>query len=137
MKTTKSMSIANTIDDMSRLCAEFHDFLLGMKLPSSKIYVLDLALEEMITNIIKYSYDDHRDHGIKVEMEVTDKLVYLLIEDDGHEFDPLAQSTPNLDVDIAEREIGGVGIFLTLNMVNEINYSRINNKNRLRITVNL
>jgi serine/threonine-protein kinase RsbW len=137
MATSKSMTIANTIEDMSRLCAEFHTFLAEAKLQSSTIYALDLALEEMITNIIKYSYDDHRDHAIKVEVELAEESVYMLIEDDGHEFDPLSQNAPDLDLDIADREVGGVGIFLTLNMVNEINYSREDNKNRLRITVNL
>ena len=137
MVTSKSMSIANTIEEMSRLCAEFHLFLTETELPSAKIYVLDLALEEMLTNIIKYGYDDHRNHAIRVEMDISEQEVLLLIEDDGHEFNPLAQSSPDIDVDISEREIGGVGIFLTLNMVSEITYNREENKNKLRITVNL
>jgi anti-sigma regulatory factor (Ser/Thr protein kinase) len=131
------MTIGNSIEDMSHLCSNFHDFFADAGLKSSTIYALDLALEEMITNIIKYGYDDRREHAIKVVVDIAGEAVYMLIEDDGHEFDPLSQNSPELDVDIADRQIGGVGIFLTLNMVNEINYSREDNKNKLRITVNL
>ena len=138
MKTiSKSMAIDNSIEDMSQLCSNFHDFFTDAGLKSSTVYALDLALEEMLTNIIKYGYDDHREHAIKVVVDIASEAVYMLIEDDGHEFDPLSQNSPDLDLNIADRQIGGVGIFLTLNMVNEINYSREDNKNKLRITVNL
>tara|TARA_B100000609_G_C17165319_1_gene408528 strand:+ start:720 stop:1133 length:414 start_codon:yes stop_codon:yes gene_type:complete len=137
MAKTKSMTIKNTFEEMGALCSEFHEFLKGTELASATVYVLDLALEEMVTNIIKYGYDDKGGHNIRVEVEIGDEAAHMLIEDDGHEFDPLNQAMPDLDRDITEREIGGVGIFLTRNMVSEINYSRENNKNKLRITVNL
>ena len=137
MAKTKSMTIKNTFDEMGGLCHKFHEFLHGTDLTSATVYVLDLALEEMVTNIIKYGYDDKGGHNIRVEVEIGEEAAHMVIEDDGHEFDPLNQATPNLDRDITEREIGGVGIFLTRNMVSEINYSRENNKNKLRITVNL
>lgn len=137
MAEIKSMTIKNTFEEMGVLCGEFHEFLKGMELASATVYVLDLALEEMVTNIIKYGYDDKGGHNIRVEVEIDKDAAHMLIEDDGHEFDPLNQAMPDLDRDITEREIGGVGIFLTRNMVNEINYSRENNKNKLRITVNL
>ena len=79
---------------------------------SRKSAAANLVLDELVTNIIKYGFDDAREHQIRVEMEVGVDLLTISVEDDGKPFNPLEAPSPNLDLPIEDWPIGGLGVFI-------------------------
>jgi serine/threonine-protein kinase RsbW len=137
MSNCAEFIIKNDISELAGLAAKAHEFLDPMELPMKQVYAFDLALEEMLTNTIKYAYDTPGAHEITVKISVDEKLILLSLIDDGHEFNPLEIQKPDLDADISERAVGGVGIHLTKNMVDDMKYRRENERNVLEIFINL
>jgi len=86
---------------------------------ASAVFAANLALEELITNIIKYGYDDAERHVIRVRAEIDFGRFLLRISDDGHPFNPFDQPTPDTSLPIEERPIGGLGIHFVRNLLDE------------------
>ncbi|RAP28503.1 hypothetical protein DID76_04555 [Candidatus Marinamargulisbacteria bacterium SCGC AG-414-C22] len=96
---------------------------------------VNLVLEELITNTIFYGYADHSEHTIYVTLHKHESTVQIIVEDDATPFNPL-KDAPETDssLDIQEKPIGGLGINIVKNMMNDIEYKRTNNKNILTLT---
>ena len=104
--------------------------------PDKRVQEIELAVEEALVNIINYAYPD-RDNG---DVEVTCGLdgqgrFIIEIRDSGIPFDGGAQSGPELNATIAERKIGGLGIFLIRKMADEMQYKREGEENVLTLTI--
>ena len=93
------------------------------------LFTLDLCLEELITNIIKYAHEDRGKHLIHITLEKTENEVLLEIRDNGRPFDPTATAEPDLDVPLEERKIGGLGLHLIRNYVTSMEYTREGGQN--------
>ena len=106
-----------------------------LDMPPKRGYVLNLALEEMISNIIKYGYDDGEAHRISVAIEPQCDGVGVVICDDGHKFDPLCATAADVECDVENRRIGGVGILLTKRLSRSVEYRRDGEKNVVTILI--
>jgi anti-sigma regulatory factor (Ser/Thr protein kinase) len=105
-------------------------FLPG-RLAPELVYRLNLVLEEMITNVISYGYDDSSEHEISVRLSWKHPYMKLEVEDDGRSFNPLGASPPDTRKPLAERQVGGLGIHFVREMMDEVEYRRENDKNLL------
>lgn len=106
--------------------------------PSPKVmYLVPLAIEEIVTNCIQYGYDDAKEHTIEIALSVADGKLRMTFVDDGHSFDPLARAAPDVSRPAEEREIGGLGIHLLRTMTDEIAYERRDGTNRLTLVKRL
>ena len=94
------------------------------------IYQIHLALEEILVNIIEYAYQDKKGE-IKISFDIKENNINVIIKDKGVEFNPLSKEDPNLNESINNRSIGGLGIYIIKNIVDEIKYERTNNENVL------
>jgi anti-sigma regulatory factor (Ser/Thr protein kinase) len=103
------------------------------EIPSRAIHALDLALDELLTNILHYAYSDKATHEITVRVEAEPELLNAWIEDDGKAFNPLEISPVDITRPLAEREVGGLGIHLVRSLMNRIDYERANGKNVLTL----
>jgi len=95
------------------------------------LYAINLALDEILTNVISYGYDDEREHEILVRLAVQAGEFQVEVTDDGRPFNPLTAQTADLDSPLAERQIGGLGIHLTRTLMDALQYRRDDNKNVL------
>lgn len=97
-------------------------------------YNLMLALDEIATNIIVHGYEETGTEGVvDVLVDHSDNRLTVILEDDAAPFDPLQRELPNEEFfarPLEERPIGGMGIHLTINAVDEFNYEFTNNRNR-------
>ena len=102
-----------------------------------KAYRLRLAVDEIVTNIISYGYGDCRPCGaIHVWAEINPTSVSVTIEDCGTPFDLTTQPVPRtLHAPLAERDLGGLGIYLVTQVVDSITYERTNSHNINRLTL--
>lgn len=130
-------TIETNFAELKQLTVAVDEFLQQQHLPGEPIYRIELALEEMLTNVIKYGYDSHVRNEAKITLAVLPEALKLTIEDWGHEFNPMLIETPDLSEDIADRPVGGVGIHLTRSMASQIDYQRDGDRNILIIWVNL
>lgn len=134
MKQKLHIRIKNDLSELERIRKLVNQFFDTNQLPTSVTYTIDLALEELITNIILFAYNDDKLHKIDITLERLVRKVTLSIEDDGKAFNPLTIKDPILDTPIEERPIGGLGLYLIKNFVDDIQYYRQGNKNYLVIT---
>lgn len=97
-------------------------------LPPEKIFKLELALEELIVNVISYAFSAG-EGSVEVLCGVEAGAFVLRIEDAGAAFDPTQCDQPDVDMAHDDRDIGGLGIFLTQQMSDDMNYERRNDQN--------
>ena len=94
---------------------------------------VSLIVEEIFVNIVDYSKTDF----IIVNAEFIKPTLIIEFIDNGIEFNPLLKENPPLPDDIDEAQIGGLGIFLTKEMADELDYCYINGENHLKIIKNV
>jgi anti-sigma regulatory factor (Ser/Thr protein kinase) len=99
--------------------------------PKELRYFANLAIEEIVTNCVKYGYTDSKEHLIEVTLRFSAGALVITLIDDGQPFDPLAAPEPDLDMAVEERPIGGLGIYLLRQMSDRMEYRRDADKNRL------
>lgn len=92
---------------------------------------MQVVLDEVLTNITKYAYTDNAEHKIHICLRVLDNVLEAVIEDGGAPFDPLSVPAPDASAPLHERRVGGVGINFIRNLLDEVTYDRIGERNRL------
>jgi serine/threonine-protein kinase RsbW len=92
-----------------------------------------LVLEELLVNTVRHGYPDGRDGNIDIHLEIREDAVRLELRDDAAPFDPLQHEAPDLPGDIADREIGGLGLHLARSIASEFEYARDAHGNRVVI----
>ena len=135
MANTLSISFANDMQELTHLLQVVNVFLEPRPLSSKLVYAVNLILEEILMNIIKYGYDDEESHGIEVQIEVEQEEVAVTVVDDGKEFNPL--TIPGLDrsKSAMDRIEEGLGLQFVRHMRNAIEYRREEDKNILKIWI--
>ena len=111
----------------------------------AKAYKLRLAYEELISNIIKAALSNDNKESITLRVSYgilnseSEKIFTLQTEDNGIKFDPGYDQEGKVDVDqeISEREIGGLGIFLIIKSVDKASYEWVDGFNRNQLGMRL
>ena len=95
--------------------------------------VIRLVCEELVVNVADYAYPEDADGYLDVEIEKDDSCISIRLKDGGVPFNPLQKEMPDITLPLEERRIGGLGIFLTIKMMDEVTYDFVNNENVLTI----
>lgn len=124
-----SLKIAPSLDQLERITAVVEDLGERDDWPTDLIFKVNLVLDELWVNVVHYS---GATGDVEVSLDADADEVRLEIADDGRPFDPLSEAVePDLDAALEERPIGGLGIFLVREMMDELHYRREDGKNRL------
>ena len=124
-----SLKIAPELDQLERITAAVEDFAERDDWPPDLTFKVNLVLDELSVNVVNYGGEASE---IEVSLVSDSDRVRVEISDDGQPFDPLTDAAePDLDAPLEERAIGGLGIYLVREMMDELYYSRENGKNRL------
>jgi anti-anti-sigma factor len=124
----------NRLDEIERISREVDAFARRIGLPLGMVFDMNLALDEVLTNIVTYAYDDEDEHQIVVRLRLERDRFVVDVEDDGREFDPLATDEPDLAAPVEERPVGGLGLSLVRRLVSELAYDRRGGWNVLTMT---
>jgi serine/threonine-protein kinase RsbW len=135
MNASFHQTIANDFVNLHGLMEGATQFLESQSVDAQAVYRINLALEEMVTNIIKYGYDEPGRHKIEVTLEVGTKEVALVIVDDGHDFNPLLHERKPPADKLEDREIGGLGIHLMKKLLDHMEHRREGGRNILEIKI--
>ena len=106
------------------------------RLDHEAVFNLNLALEETVSNVIMYAYPEGTDGTVDITAVVEGKHVSFVITDSGKPFDPTGKKDVDINADVAERPIGGLGIHLVRTIMDTVSYERKDEKNILTITKN-
>ncbi|MDR0968638.1 MAG: ATP-binding protein [Holosporaceae bacterium] len=131
------VKIKNNIEEISRICDIVRNFCVQNGVSDEKYHDVVLILDELITNIISYAYPDGGERFFDLSLEKNDQYIVMNVIDDGIPFDPSSQADPDVDSSIEERQLGGLGIFMVKQLSEVIEYSRVDDQNRLCVKVAL
>lgn len=135
-KNKVSFKLKSNLSELDALCQKLEKFGESMGLSKKCIFEANLALDELFTNIISYGFDDKNEHTIRITISLQNDELVFNIEDDGMPFNPTEAETPDLECTIEECRIGGLGIHLAKNLMDEVCYQRCKDKNILTLKKN-
>lgn len=133
-KKMYSFELKSSLSELDQLCQNLETFGKKFGLSKKLIFEINLALDELFTNIISYGFkDDDEEHLIKVTLTPRDDELCLCIEDDGRPFNPIDFETPDVSCSVEECKIGGLGIHIMKKLMDEVCYERCGDKNVLNL----
>ena len=133
MPTQLSLSIPNNRPEIRNLRNIFDEFSQKNQIPENIRRDVQLALDELVTNIIDYGYNDSAEHTIEVGFNLSEDCLTIEIVDDAAEYDILEKEDPDTTKSIDEKPIGGLGIFLVKHLMTDVKYKRTDGKNRVTL----
>ena len=129
----KSIVLTNDISEVGKLNAFVEEIGNEFSLSSDIIFNLNLVLEEAVVNVINYAYPKEEHEFIYLSACMHEGSIVLVLTDTGKEFDPTLAPEVDITLSADERQIGGLGIFLIRQIMNEVRYERIDGKNILTL----
>jgi serine/threonine-protein kinase RsbW len=131
---TTHIVIRNRIADLAALTTAMERVGIENGMPKKALFQLQIALDEMVSNVIKYAWPEVGDHAIEISITVRDDGVEVEIIDDGRMFDP--RHAPKRDQPLPGQrpQQGGLGVQMTKQLVDHIGYARIGNSNHTTLT---
>ena len=130
----QTLIISNKLEELSKVTQFIEQIGEEMSLSPALVMNLNLVMEEAISNVILYAYQDTQDTR-QITITVSrkfDKLILNII-DDGAAFDPTLKEDPDINLPAEERPVGGLGIFLIKRIMDEVEYLRVNKNNVLTL----
>jgi len=128
---SEKLTVSATLDSLKTITEFVVNLAKSANLDKKKIYKLRLAIDELATNIISYAYTESNGEII-LESKISESSIEFKIKDYGVAFDPktkLESEEETIDIPLEERQIGGLGIFLAFDGVDEFSYERIDDQN--------
>lgn len=134
----EEIEIEATVDNLSQV-AEFVDrHLEAVECPAKAQMQIDIAVEEIFVNIANYAYGSGKGKTtVRVELKGEPVAVAITFMDHGSPYDPLEKEDPDVTLSAEEREIGGLGIFMTKKTMDEVYYEYRDGRNILTLKKNL
>lgn len=129
----KSIILTNDISEIGRLNEFVEEIGCEISLSPDVVFNINLVLEEAVVNVINYAYPKEEHKSIYVSAKLHEGSIVLVITDTGVEFDPTLSPEVDITLSADERPIGGLGIFLIRQIMNEVKYERIDGKNILTL----
>ena len=135
--TERHLVLHNDIQQIPQL-AEFMEFVAQTaKIDSVLTNSLNLAVEEAVTNVMLYAYPAGTDGLVDIGVLIRRDLLEFSIVDGGKAFDPTAAPEADITLNVEDRPIGGLGIFLVRQIMDDVSYERKDARNILTMKKNL
>ncbi len=94
------------------------------------ICALELAVDEIVSNAIIHGCEEHSEEKVVVKVDICSDVMVIMIEESGREFDPFEAEEPDIDADLEDRKIGGLGLFFVRQIMDEFYFEK--GENRLK-----
>ncbi len=119
------------MEELERIFETLELFGKAHAIPPRTLLEINLALDEIFTNIVSYGFPDKGDHLIEIALSYGNHRVFIKVVDDGCPFDPLKSKCPDIRCSLVKRKIGGLGIHLAKKIMDRFSYRREAGKNIL------
>jgi serine/threonine-protein kinase RsbW len=132
MDPSFEMTIGSDIEEIPVVSARLEGAMNAYGFTAEEVLDTQLAVEEVITNIILHGYEKPGGE-IHLSCRFADNGIRIRVADSAPQFDPLSIPDPDLEGDMDDRKIGGLGIFLLRQVMDDISYRYENGKNILTL----
>jgi len=126
---TGELILANDLAELVRLREWIGRLSRDLNLDRDQVFALELTLEEIVTNVMKYAYGPGVEQPIRIGSRVQAGKLIIEVEDSGAEFNPLEVDQPSPDLGLEERKAGGLGIHFIRRLMDELAYERRQGRN--------
>lgn len=131
---TVELCIRNEIAEIGTVTQALESFGKDARTPNKAMTQLQIVVDELLSNIIKYAWTPDEPHEIKILLTRHPGMIEIAISDDGIPFDPLQQPARQLQLPGIRPKPGGVGLHLVRQLVDEFKYTRVDGRNQVIVT---
>lgn len=131
------MTIGDEPGGVARAAAAFAGFAEAHALPDAVRRSLQIALDELLRNAVAYGSPGPAGGEVTVEVALDPDRVTATVTDNGRPFDPFGVAAPDTTLGVEERRIGGLGIHLVREMMDEVSYQRRGDRNVVTLVKSL
>ena len=137
MGSELNLKVETRRDELDRVSTAIESFGLEADWPIDLVFKVNLALEELVINVMNYGHDGGL-HEIDITLTSDENSLTIEIVDDGRPFDPLHDAPrPDVNAELEDRDIGGLGIHFVRKMMDDVRYRREEGKNHLTLVTSL
>ena len=134
----KTITVEAKIENIDVVTDFVNTFLEENSCPMKIQMQIDVVIDEIFGNIAYYAYESGSGNAsVQVGMEEAPRKIVLIFSDQGIPYNPLENKDPDITLNLEEREIGGLGIYMVKKMMDEISYEYADGQNILRMKKNL
>jgi sigma-B regulation protein RsbU (phosphoserine phosphatase) len=123
------MPIEGQLSEVARVAVAFEAFASEQGVPTEARRSLQVVLDDLLANVVLHGLAGRAGGEAVVEVALSGDRLTVTISDNGPPFDPFARATPNTTLSIEDRQIGGLGIHLVRQMMDEVSYARREDRN--------
>ena len=127
------LHLVNDLAQLPRMAQWVEEIGERAQFDPGEMFNLNLAIEEVVVNVISYAYGDRTGMPVDLCADFTASGLVVTLSDQGMPFDPTAAQEPDLDLPIEERPIGGLGIMLVNKIARKVEYARQDDRNVLTL----
>lgn len=128
-----SMTVPASVSGIQQVGSEFAAFAKSHGLPADAIWRVQVALDEVLSNVLRHGSAGGRVGPIGVDLDLEGPSIEIVVTDDAPAFNPLEAPAPDTSVRLDDRPLGGLGIALVRALVDEVTYERRQGRNRLTL----
>ena len=128
------IALANELREIVAAAAKIDAFCEEQELAPEIAYAVNLSIDEILTNTISYGYDDDEPHRIEIIVRLEADSLVVVIVDDSAPFDLSATPEADIEATLEDREVGGLGLFLVHQMMDKVEYERVDGCNVVTLT---
>ncbi len=126
-----TIELSNSLSELDRLNEALERFGSANGFLPRCVMEINLAIDEIFTNIVSYGFDDEKEHRIVICVSCTEKRITIRVTDDGCPFDPIKTVEPDTRCALSERKVGGLGIHIAKRIMDSLLYKREGERNIL------
>ena len=127
------LKLRSALTEIQTLHQALADFAERHRLSTTARDAVTLAVEEIVTNIITHGYRGEPNESISIDLDLAPEELMILIEDTAPAYNPLLAPRPDVESPLAERKPGGLGVYLSRQLMDGLEYRRLDGKNQLTI----
>jgi anti-sigma regulatory factor (Ser/Thr protein kinase) len=133
----RHLHLTNDVMEVPRLTDFINDVCQSLGIEEILTMQLTLAVEEAAVNVMNYAYEPGTVGTVDLDAEAGDGELKIIISDSGVAFDPTQKAEADITLTAEERPIGGLGIFLVRQIMDNVSYRRQDGRNILTLTKKL
>ena len=127
------ITVQNRLPEIERFKHSFNAFSEQNKISTSVRRKMNMVFDELLNNIISYAYSDDDEHDIEIRLKLSENRLMVSIVDDGTPFNPLNVDSPDIELSLGERKVGGLGLHLVRKVIDKVSYQRRIDKNMITL----
>ncbi len=134
MGQSLQINIPVQISALSDITNQIEEFCDTAEIPVASAFKVNLVVQELVTNSVTHGDFGDREPEISLSINCHDGKVEMVFEDNAASFDPFTETpAPDLNSDISDRSIGGLGIHLIRSFSDDSSHEHVNGRNRIRL----